>query len=109
MALGVGQRSAEAWGDDAGRPTFRLRDVATYQKWWVGHADHADDPKGEMTRRCPAQALSMVMIEAWFKAWDQAAWSPAPDTNFKFSDMVMFVKDFTLERTARGDDVAAGR
>jgi len=105
MNLGMGQRSGKEWGDDAEKPTFRLRDMQTYQKWWVGHADHAEDPSGEMTRRCPGKTLSMVMITAWFKAWDQARWAPVANTRFKFNDMVLFVKDFTMQRVARDDDM----
>merc|ERR1712139_698466 len=105
MAVGMGQRSGDVWGDDAAKPTFRLRDMQTYQKWWVGHADHAEDPQGELTRRCPGKMLSMVMIEAWFKAWDQGAWAPAKNTNFKFTDRLPFINDFTMVRVARGDDV----
>jgi len=105
MAVGMGQRSGAEWGEDAEKPTFRLRDMATYQRWWVGHADHAEDPTGEMTRRCPGKHLSMAMIAGWFKAWDQAAWAPTRGTHFKFNDFVLFVLDFTLERVARDDDL----
>merc|ERR1712061_185868 len=90
MALGVGQRSGEAWGQDAETPSFWLRDMETYYKHWVGHADHAYDPKGEMSRYCPGGSLSMAMIEGWFKAWDQAAWAPKENTKFKFNDYVLF-------------------
>ena len=105
MTLGMGQRSGEEWGADAESRTFRLRDMETYQKWWVGHADHAEDPSGEMTRRCPGKTLSMVMIGAWFKAWDQAAWAPAANTNFKFKDGPAAINEFQLQRVARDDDM----
>lgn len=106
MALGMGQRSADVWGDDAESPTFRMRDMQTYYDNWVGHADFAEDPAGEMTRRCPGKSLSFAMIEGWYKAWDQAAWTPAPGTHFKFSDHTPFVNGFTMVRTARSDDLS---
>jgi len=108
MTVGVGQRAADAWGEEAEKPSFRLRDYDTYQKFWVGHADHAEDPNGTGTRRCPGKTLSMQMIEAWYKAWDQAAWAPAENTTFQYKDTVLFVNDFTLVRTsesARADDL----
>jgi len=105
MALAVGQRSADVWGDDAEAPTFRLRDMQTYYENWVGHADFAEDPAGELTRRCPGKSLSFAMIEAWYKAWQQAAWTPAPETEFKFTDHVPFVNGFTMVRTVRSDDL----
>jgi len=105
MALGLGQRSADVWGDDAESPTFRMRDMQTYYDNWVGHADFAEDPAGEMTRRCPGRSLSFAMIEGWYKAWDQPAWTPAPGTHFKFTERVPFVNGFTMVRTARSDDL----
>lgn len=96
MAVGMGQRAADAWGEDAEKPAFRLRDMATYHKYWVGHADGADN--GKERRSCPGKSLSMALIEAWFLAWQQASWEPAAGTTFKFDDHVPFLGDFTMKR-----------
>ena len=96
LAVGMGQRAADAWGADAEEPSFRLRSMSEYHKWWVGHADHADGGDGPR-RTCPGKDLSMTMIEAWFLAWDEARWTPAPGTAFKFSDHVPFHADFVMD------------
>merc|ERR1719329_301654 len=107
--LGMSLRDPRVWGSDA--EEFNLRALEIYRRYlgtgWAQPAngpgwDQPDFEMQPMSRGCPGQSLSVVMITEFFNFLQetQSEWtvSVAPSGGIAIADCVPFVDPFTISR-----------
>jgi len=112
LNLGMSLRDPRVWGEDAFE--FKLRPLEVYRRHlgtgWAQPAngpgwDQPDFEMQPMSRGCPGQALSVVMMTEFFNYIQetQAEWtvSAASDGGIAMTDCVPFVDPFTISRVIK--------
>lgn len=89
------------WGEDA--LEFKLRDMATYMKLSVNHANFAVDTENPANNRfCPAKDLSFMLAHEWFKSFLKRR----SKFNLPLGEKLEGTSSFTLHTPYRNADLA---
>lgn len=122
MNIAMTLRDPRAWGEDS--LEFKLRPLDTYKEFarvaWAepanGPAAYAVPDPGRTgnllpsSRGCPGQALSMVMLTEFFKAWSSKQNDyvvvEAPKGGITLSDATPFAPTITLAQEIKAGDVS---
>lgn len=111
LNLGMSLRDPRAWGEDAFE--FKLRPLELYQRHLgTGWAQPANGPGWDqpdfqfqpMSRGCPGQALSVVMLTEFFRyiKETQAEWAvSASPGGITITECVPFVDPFSISRVIK--------